>query len=155
MSRAYVRLGASVKGSLQLRCYLAARRAGVGLEEAASASNIGHEEARLHDEAEAAGEYADIDLSEPARIGHNSGETTMATNVAADQLRLFLERIERLKEEIKGLSDDVRDVFAEAKSQGYDVPTMREMLKLRAMDKAKRDEKQALIETYGTQLGLF
>jgi uncharacterized protein (UPF0335 family) len=74
---------------------------------------------------------------------------------AADQLRLLVERIERLSEEKKGIAEDIRDVFAEAKSRGFDVPALRECIKLRAIDKQKREEKQAIVETYGVQLGLF
>jgi uncharacterized protein (UPF0335 family) len=55
-------------------------------------------------------------------------------NVAADQLRLFVERVERLYEEVKGINEDIRDVYAEAKANGYDVPTMRKVVKLRAME---------------------
>lgn len=75
-------------------------------------------------------------------------------NVAADQLRLFIERIERLLEEKKGIADDIRDVFAEAKANGYDTATMREMIKLRAMETHKRQERAALIETYQLALAL-
>jgi uncharacterized protein (UPF0335 family) len=75
-------------------------------------------------------------------------------NVAADQLRLFIERIERLMEEKRGISDDIRDVFAEAKANGYDAPTMRECLKLRRMEAHKRQEREALLDTYQLALGL-
>ena len=75
-------------------------------------------------------------------------------NVAADQLRLFIERIERLEEEKKGISDDIRDVYAEAKGQGYDSKTMRAIVRLRKMEKDARDEMDALLETYRTALGL-
>ena len=54
-------------------------------------------------------------------------------NVAADQLRLFIERIERLEEEKKGISDDIKDVYAEAKSNGYDTKTMRAVVRLRKL----------------------
>lgn len=75
--------------------------------------------------------------------------------VAADeQLRLFLERIERLREEKKGIADDERDVFSEAKSQGYDAKIMREILKLRAMTDEDRHEMEALLETYKAASGL-
>jgi uncharacterized protein (UPF0335 family) len=77
----------------------------------------------------------------------------MVENVAADQLRLFVERLERLIEERKGMSDDIRDVFTEAAGQGYDKATIRECIKLRAMDRHKRQEKQALLETYQLALG--
>jgi uncharacterized protein (UPF0335 family) len=75
-------------------------------------------------------------------------------NVAADQLRLFIERIERLEEEKKGIADDIRDVYAEAKGQGYDSKTMRAVVRLRKMEKDARDEADALLETYRTALGL-
>jgi uncharacterized protein (UPF0335 family) len=64
-------------------------------------------------------------------------------NVAADQLRLFIERIERLEEEKKGIADDIRDVYAEAKGQGYDSKTMRVIVRLRRMEKNARDEADA------------
>jgi len=78
----------------------------------------------------------------------------MSDNVAADQLRLFIERIERLEEEKKGIADDVKDVYLEAKSQGYDTKTMRSIVRLRRMEKNARDEADALLETYRTALGL-
>ncbi len=77
------------------------------------------------------------------------------TNIAGDELRLLIERAERLIEERKGISEDIRDVFAEAKGRGFDGPAMKECIKLRAMDREKRAEKEALVELYGTQLGLF
>lgn len=75
-------------------------------------------------------------------------------NVAADQLRLFIERIERLEEEKKGIADDVKDVYAEAKANGYDTKTMRAIVRLRKMEKQTRDEMDALLETYRNALGL-
>lgn len=81
-------------------------------------------------------------------IGHNSN------NVAADQLRLFIERIERLNEERKGISDDIRDVFSEAKSQGYDAKIMREAIRLRKMETHDRQEYEATLDTYKSALGL-
>ena len=74
--------------------------------------------------------------------------------VAADQLRLFIERIERLEEEKKGIADDVRDVYAEAKARGYDPKTMRAIVRLRKMEKNARDEAEALLDTYKAALGL-
>ncbi|MDQ3144078.1 MAG: DUF2312 domain-containing protein [Pseudomonadota bacterium] len=75
-------------------------------------------------------------------------------NVAADQLRLFIERIERLEEEKKGIADDVKDVYAEAKSTGFDTKTMRKIVALRKLEKHARDEMDALLETYRNALGL-
>ena len=78
----------------------------------------------------------------------------MSDLIAADQLRLFIERIERLEEEKKGMADDIRDVYSEAKGQGYDSKTMRAIVRLRKMEKDARDEAEALLETYKAALGL-
>jgi uncharacterized protein (UPF0335 family) len=74
--------------------------------------------------------------------------------VAADQLRLFIERIERLEEEKKAMSDDIRDVYAEAKANGYDTKTMRAIVRLRRLETHVRQEADALLETYRAALGL-
>ena len=79
---------------------------------------------------------------------------TNETNVAADQLRLYLERIERLEEEKKGMADDIRDVYSEAKATGYDAKIMREIVKLRKMEPHDRQEMQHILETYMNALGL-
>jgi uncharacterized protein (UPF0335 family) len=78
----------------------------------------------------------------------------MSDTVAADQLRLFIERIERLEEEKKGMGDDIRDVYQEAKGQGYDSKTMRAIIRLRKLEKHARDEAEALLDTYKAALGL-
>ena len=75
-------------------------------------------------------------------------------NVAAEQLRLFIERIERLEEEKKGIADDVRDVYSEAKSNGYDTKTMRKIVALRKLETHTRQEADALLDTYRNALGL-
>jgi uncharacterized protein (UPF0335 family) len=75
-------------------------------------------------------------------------------NVAAEQLRLFIERIERLEEEKKGIADDIKDVYAESKSNGYDTKTMRKIVALRRMESHVRQEADALLETYRNALGL-
>ena len=74
--------------------------------------------------------------------------------VAADPLRLFIERIERLEEEKKGIADDIQDVYAEAKSTGYDTKTMRAVVRLRKLEAHTRQEMDALLETYRSALGL-
>jgi uncharacterized protein (UPF0335 family) len=74
--------------------------------------------------------------------------------VAADELRLLIERIERLEEEKKAIADDVKDVYAEAKSRGYDTKTMRVIVRLRKMETHSRQEADALLETYRAALGL-
>jgi len=75
-------------------------------------------------------------------------------SVAADELRLLIERIERLEEEKKAIADDVRDVYAEAKSRGYDPKTMRTIVRLRKMESHDRQEAEALLDTYKAALGL-
>jgi uncharacterized protein (UPF0335 family) len=73
---------------------------------------------------------------------------------ADDQLRMFLERIERLEEEKKGVTDDIRDTYAEAKSQGYDPKVMRECIRLRRMEPHDRQEMELILDTYKAALGL-
>ena len=78
-----------------------------------------------------------------------------AHRFAKDQLKAFVERIERLEEERKALSDDIRDVYAEAKGNGYDVKAMRAVVRLRKQDKDERMEYEAVLETYMHALGLI
>ena len=78
----------------------------------------------------------------------------MSDNIAADQLRLLIERIERLEEENKGISDEIKDVYLEAKSTGFDIKTMRSIVRLRKLEKHAREEAEALLETYKAALGL-
>ena len=74
--------------------------------------------------------------------------------VAAGQLKSFVERIERLEEEKKGIADDIRDVFAEAKGQGFDTKIMRQVIRLRKKDVAERQEEEALLDLYMHALGM-
>jgi uncharacterized protein (UPF0335 family) len=78
----------------------------------------------------------------------------LSDSISAEQLRLFIERIERLEEEKKGIADDIKDVYAEAKSTGFDVKTMRSIVRLRKMEKHHRDEAEMLLETYKQALGI-
>lgn len=75
-------------------------------------------------------------------------------NVSAEQLKLFIERIENLEEEKRGLNDDIKGVYQEAKANGYDTKTMRAIITLRRMDTNARAEQEALLETYMSALGL-
>lgn len=77
----------------------------------------------------------------------------MSDNIAADQLRLFIERITRLEEEKKGMGEDIRDTYQEAKSAGFDQKTLREMVRLARMDHEKRAELLGYRETYQLALG--
>jgi|TARA_R110002012_G_scaffold16958_22_gene64563 uncharacterized protein (UPF0335 family) len=71
-----------------------------------------------------------------------------------DRLRLLIERIERLEEEKKGIADDVRDVYAEAKAVGYDTKIMRQVIRLRAMKPDERSEQETILEMYKAALGI-
>jgi uncharacterized protein (UPF0335 family) len=77
--------------------------------------------------------------------GHNSKE----------QIRSIVERIERLEEERKSIGDDIRDVYAEAKGNGYDVKALRAVIRLRKQDAAARAEHEAILETYMQALGML
>ena len=74
--------------------------------------------------------------------------------IAADRLRSLIERVERLEEEKSALGSDIRDVYAEAKSAGFDVKIMRAIIKLRKMNAADRDEQDWLIENYRKALDM-
>lgn len=76
------------------------------------------------------------------------------TAIADDQLRLFIERIERLTEEAKGIGDDIRDTFNEMKSQGYDPRIVKKVIKLRKMAPHDRAEMDAILDTYCCAVGL-
>ena len=78
----------------------------------------------------------------------------MSDNVAADDLRLGIERIERLEEEKKGISEDISDVYAEYKSKGYDPKIMRQIVRLRKMQPHDRQEMEAILQTYLAALGM-
>jgi uncharacterized protein (UPF0335 family) len=79
-------------------------------------------------------------------IGHNL--------VAGDELNLLFERIENMEAQKKEIAEDIRDVFAEGKSRGYDVKIMRQVLRLRALDTDKRQEERYLVDAYASAIGL-
>lgn len=76
-----------------------------------------------------------------------------ADSVAQDQLRSFVERIERMHEERKAIADDISDIFKEAKANGFDVPVLREVIRIRAKDPHDLAEHQALLDLYLNALG--
>ncbi len=78
-----------------------------------------------------------------------------ATKFAKDQLKAIIERIERLEEEKKTISDDIRDVFAEAKGNGFDVKALRTIVRLRKQDANERAEQETILETYMQALGML
>lgn len=90
-----------------------------------------------------------------AQIGHNSGEQHPATRLAADQLKAIIERIERLEEERRTFTDDIRDVYAEAKGNGYDVKALRAVVRMRKQDPNERAEQETILDTYKQALGML
>jgi uncharacterized protein (UPF0335 family) len=82
-------------------------------------------------------------------------EDQPARRFAKDQLKAFVERVERLEEEKKAIADDIRDVYAEAKGNGFDVKTLRVVVRLRKQDINERKEQEALLETYLHALGML
>ena len=80
-------------------------------------------------------------------IGHNS--------IAKDQLKSIIERVERLEEDKKAISDDIKDVYGEAKGNGYDVKALRRIVSLRKQDPDKRAEQEAILDTYMHALGML
>ncbi|HEV3175367.1 MAG TPA: DUF2312 domain-containing protein [Stellaceae bacterium] len=75
--------------------------------------------------------------------------------VAGERLKSFVERIERLEEEKRALAADIKEVYSEAKSAGFDIKTMREIIKIRRMDEDDLDEREALLDTYKRALGMM
>jgi len=79
----------------------------------------------------------------------------IAHRFAKDQLKAFVERVERLEEEKKAIADDIRDVYAEAKGNGFDVRSLRVVVRLRKQDINERKEQEAILETYLHALGMI
>ena len=78
-----------------------------------------------------------------------------AHRFAKDQLKAFVERVERLEEEKKAISDDIKDVYAEAKGNGFDVKALRTIVRLRKQDADERREQETILETYMHALGML
>jgi uncharacterized protein (UPF0335 family) len=79
---------------------------------------------------------------------------TSVRGVSAERLRSFVERIERLEEEKAALAGDIREVYSEAKGSGFDIKVMRQIMRLRKLDKGERQEQEAMLETYLRALGM-
>lgn len=90
-------------------------------------------------------------------MGHNSAaaQDEPATSFAKEQLKALIERIERLEEEKKTIADDIRDVYAEGKGNGYDVKALRTIVRLRKQDANERSEAETILETYMLALGML
>jgi len=93
-----------------------------------------------------------IENSEETVIGHSRLHTG---GVAGDQLCSIIERIERLEEERAELSTDIKDVFAEAKANGFDIKAIRKIIRLRKQDAAERDEEETVLELYMRAIGML
>lgn len=90
----------------------------------------------------------------PAKKTTKATQKTESTNgVASSQIRSLVERIERLTEEKKAIQTDIKDVYGEAKSHGFDTKALREVVKIRSMDKAERQEQLAMVDLYLSALG--
>jgi len=76
------------------------------------------------------------------------------SGVAADELRQFVERIERLEEEKAGIASDIKDVYAELKGRGFDTKAVRQIVRLRKQDHSERQEQEAVLELYMQALGM-
>jgi uncharacterized protein (UPF0335 family) len=97
-----------------------------------------------------------IDCEEyPMATAAAAKDEQTAHRFAKDQLKAFVERVERLEEEKKAIADDIRDVYAEAKGNGYDVKTLRVVVRLRKQDVNERKEQDAILETYLHALGML
>ncbi|GJD87661.1 hypothetical protein BHAOGJBA_1166 [Methylobacterium hispanicum] len=83
-----------------------------------------------------------------------AGDVSSSEGVAADELKQFIERIERLEEEKAGLQGDIKDVFAELKGRGFDSKAVRQILRIRKKDHAERQEEEAILELYMQALGM-
>jgi len=83
--------------------------------------------------------------------GHNSDNVG---GIAADRLRSVIERVERLESERAALSSDIKDIFSESKSAGFDVPTIKQIIKIRKQDPAKVEEAETILDTYRRALGM-
>lgn len=79
----------------------------------------------------------------------------VATKFAKDQLKAIVERIERLEEEKKAIADDIKDVYAEAKGNGFDVKALRTIIRMRKQDANERQEQETILETYLQALGML
>ncbi len=86
-------------------------------------------------------------------MADGSASVEGVTTVAADRLRSFIERVERLEEEKAVIQDDTKEVYAEAKGEGYDVKILRQVIRIRKMDRAERQEQEAILDLYLSALG--
>ena len=93
-------------------------------------------------------------MARDAVIAEKTEESAQWGNVSAERLRSLIERIERLEEERKALSGDIRDIYAEAKSAGFDVKVLRQLIRVRRQEAADVEEQETLLDVYRRALGM-
>jgi len=81
-------------------------------------------------------------------------DTVSSDSVAQDQMKAFVERIERMEEEKKAIADDIREIYAEAKGNGFDIKVLRQVVKIRKQDHSERMEQEAILDLYLAALGM-
>lgn len=92
-------------------------------------------------------------MTDTATIGDNS-ESAQWGNISADRLRSLVERIERLEEEKRAITGDIKDIYTEAKSAGFDPTVLRRLIKIRQQDPADIEEQETLLDVYRRALGM-
>lgn len=92
-------------------------------------------------------------MPKAAGVGHNSGD--VLNQSAQKQLKSIVERIERCETEKAEIAEQIKEIYAEAKGNGYDTPVLRKVVRLRKMDQAKRLEQEAILDLYLSALGLL
>lgn len=163
--------------SVQLDQYLQMRADGQSLAEASIAVGMTRVEAELTEKAIAGGHLSlpkksaaimpEEGITTTIRVGDgpklsmeafkdavNKMRPSRKSAPAGDRIRLIIERIERIEDEKKGLTDDIADVFKEAKSNGYDTKTLKRIVKLRKMEPHEQQEAEALMQTYMNAIGM-
>lgn len=93
-------------------------------------------------------------VGETDEAARSRGRNRSSEGVAQDQLRAFVERIERMEEEKKSITDDIKEVYAEAKGNGFDTKVLRQVVRIRKQDRAERLEQEAILELYLAALGM-
>ena len=87
-------------------------------------------------------------------LGKDGGTDAQVGGIAADRLRSLIERIERLEEERKALGSDIKDIYQEAKSAGFDVKVLRQIIRIRKQEPAEVEEQESLLDVYRRALGM-
>lgn len=100
-------------------------------------------------------EYLDEYEADVSTEENNSSVESSSLNPTGQRLKAYIERVERLEEEKKNISEDVKEVFAEAKSDGFDVKTMKKIVSIRKKDANEVAEEEAILETYKNALGML